>query len=75
MQPQLWGRGNERKETIMADKESIILGVLTTAGKPLKAGDIAEAAGLDKAEVAKILGVLKKQGKVGSPKMCFYAPA
>ncbi|GAM09465.1 hypothetical protein OR1_01744 [Geobacter sp. OR-1] len=59
----------------MADKESIILGVLTTAGKPLKAGDIAEAAGLDKAEVAKILAALKKQGKVGSPKMCFYEPA
>ena len=59
----------------MADKESVILGVLATAGKPLKAGDIAEAAGLDKAEVAKILGALKKQGKVGSPKMCFYAPA
>lgn len=59
----------------MADKESIVLGVLTAAGKPLKAGDVAEAAGLDKAEVAKILATLKKQGKVGSPKMCFYAPA
>lgn len=59
----------------MANKESIILGVLTVAGKPLKAGDVAEATGLDKTEVAKILGTLKKQGKVGSPKMCFYAPA
>lgn len=59
----------------MVDKESIVLGVLTAAGKPLKAGDIAETAGLDKAEVAKILGALKKQGKVGSPKMCFYEPA
>lgn len=59
----------------MADKESAVLGALATAGKPLKAGDIAEAAGLDKAEVTKILAALKKQARVSSPKACFYEPA
>lgn len=59
----------------MADRESAVLGVLTQAGKPLKAGEIAEAAGLDKAEVTKILATLKKQARVSSPKACYYEPA
>jgi len=44
-------------------------------GKPLRPGEIAESAGLDKSEVSKIISALKKEGKVISPKRCFYAPA
>jgi DNA-binding IclR family transcriptional regulator len=59
----------------MADKEQVILDAMKKAGKPLKAGDIAEVVGMSKDEVAKIIATLKKQGKVVSPKTCFYAPA
>ncbi len=37
-----------------------VLETLQTAGKPLKAGEIAEASGLDKKEVDKAMKVLKK---------------
>lgn len=63
-----------RKELLMADKEAEILKALAKAGKPLKPGDIAEMSGIDKAEVSKALASMKKQGKVRSPKMCFYEP-
>lgn len=59
----------------MADNEKTVLGAMKKAGKPLKAGEVAEAVGLDKAEVSKIINALKKQGKVGSPKACYYEPA
>ena len=48
---------------------------MKAAGKALKAGEIAEAAGLDKKEVDKAMGELKKQGKITSPKVCFWEPA
>jgi DNA-binding IclR family transcriptional regulator len=58
----------------MTDKEKTVLSAMTKAGKPLKAGDIAEATGMEKAEVSKIINTLKKQAKVRSPKACFYEP-
>jgi DNA-binding IclR family transcriptional regulator len=51
-----------------------VLEVLKAAGKPLKAGEIAEAAGLDKKEVDKAMKELKNQGKIVSPKMCYWEP-
>jgi len=44
------------------------------AGKPVKAGEVAEMTGIPKDDVAKIIAGLKKQGKVESPKACFYQP-
>jgi len=52
-----------------------VLEVLKAAGKPLKAGEIAEAAKLDKKEVNKAMKELKAQGKITSPKVCFWEPA
>jgi len=52
-----------------------VLEVLKAAGKPLKAGEIAEAAKLDKKEVDKAMKELKAQGKITSPKVCFWEPA
>ncbi|MDR0509488.1 MAG: MarR family transcriptional regulator [Rikenellaceae bacterium] len=49
--------------------EEKILAALT---EPAKAGDVATKIGADKAEVAKIIKKLQKEGKVTSPKMCFY---
>ena len=40
----------------------------------LKAGEIAEAAGLDKKEVDKAMKVLKTEGKIESPKVCYWQP-
>lgn len=38
----------------------------------LKAGDVAAALGVDKKEVDKAIKALVKEGKVESPKRCFY---
>lgn len=58
----------------MDAKEKAVLDVLKKEGKPMRPGDVAEKAGLDKAAVGKIIETLKKEGKVTSPKRCFYAP-
>lgn len=55
--------------------ETDVLGALKKAGKPLKAGEVAQALGADAKEIAKVIGALKKQGKVVSPKNCYYEPA
>lgn len=52
-----------------------VLEVLKNAGKALKAGEIAEAAGLDKKDVDKAMKTLKAEGKISSPKMCYWEPA
>ena len=51
-----------------------VLETLHAAGKPMKAGEIAEASGLDKKEVDKAMKVLKAEGKIVSPKRCFWEP-
>lgn len=59
----------------MDEIQTRVLAALSEAGKPLKAGDVATATGIDKDVVAKAIATLKKQGRVVSPKNCFYAPA
>ncbi|GAB6087089.1 HTH domain-containing protein [Alkaliphilus crotonatoxidans] len=39
---------------------------------PLKAGEIAEITGIDKKEVDKAIKTLKNEGKIVSPKRCYY---
>jgi len=56
----------------MEPKEAIIK-ALETAGKPLKGGEIAEASGVDKKEVDKLIKKLVAEGKVDSPIRCYYA--
>jgi len=58
----------------MAEKEDMILAAMEHAGKPLRPGEIADLTGLEKNEVSKIINSLKKDGKVISPKRCFWAP-
>jgi predicted transcriptional regulator len=43
-----------------------------SAGEPMRPGDIAEAAGVSKDDVAKAIKKLVAEGKVYSPKRCFY---
>ncbi len=51
-----------------------VLETLKAAGKPLKAGEIATASGLDKKEVDKAMKDLKAKDKIVSPKRCFWEP-
>ncbi|WP_456465268.1 winged helix-turn-helix transcriptional regulator [Persephonella sp.] len=55
--------------------EQKVLEAMKKAGKPLKTGEIAELTGLDKKEVEKAIKKLKKEGKIESPKRCYYSPA
>ena len=56
----------------MEDKAARIYKAIKDAGKPLKAGEISEITGLTNAEVTKTVSALMKEGKVKSPKRCFY---
>lgn len=59
----------------MDEKVTVVLNALKEAGQPLRSGEVAKATGMDSKEVGKIITKLKKEGKVISPKRCFYAPA
>ncbi|MCL2407733.1 MAG: MarR family transcriptional regulator [Defluviitaleaceae bacterium] len=45
---------------------------LKNAGKAMKNKEIAEVTGVDVKEVGKLVTTLKKEGRVTSPKNCFY---
>jgi hypothetical protein len=49
--------------------------IMSKAGEPLNAGQVAELGGLDRKEVDKAMEQLKKAGKIVSPKRCFWSPA
>lgn len=51
-----------------------VLSAMKSAGKALKAGDIAEMTGLDRKEVDKAMKQLKDEGAIVSPKVCFWQP-
>ena len=55
--------------------EKKIVAAMKKAGAPVKAGEIAKALGVENKEVSKVFQELKKQGKIVSPKRCFYALA
>jgi biotin operon repressor len=50
-----------------------VLQAMKEAGKPVRPGQVAEATGIDKKELSKIIKELKKEGKIISPKQCFYS--
>ena len=56
----------------MESKDAIIK-AMELSGKPMKGGEIADASGVDKKEVDKIIKKLVAEGKVDSPVRCFYA--
>jgi predicted ArsR family transcriptional regulator len=63
---------NSQKKTVMSKEK--VLEALKKAGKALKAGEIAEAAGIDKKEVDKAMKELKTDGSIVSPKRCYWEP-
>ncbi len=54
--------------------EKKILNAMKKAGKPVRPGEVAKMIGEESKEISKIISSLKKQGKVMSPKRCYYAP-
>ena len=59
----------------MASSADKVLKAMKDAGKPVRPGDIVDLTGLSKDDVASALNALKKDGKIMSPKRCFWAPA
>ncbi|MGB3907245.1 MAG: transcriptional regulator [Methanomethylovorans sp.] len=57
----------------MTDNTQIVLEAMKNAGKPLRPGDIAKMTDIDSKEVSKIISALKKEGKIISPKRCYYS--
>ncbi|HOO70905.1 MAG TPA: MarR family transcriptional regulator [Spirochaetota bacterium] len=56
----------------MDKNETLVLKAMKKAAKPVKAGEIAEMTGLDKNETTKVIKKLQGEGKITSPKKCFY---
>ena len=56
----------------MKKEEKMILDAMKKAGKPVRPGDVAKMIGAESKQVSKIIGELKKKGKVIYPKRCFY---
>jgi len=56
------------------DTKSLVLKTLNESGNPMKSEEIAAKAGIEKAEVDKVIKILKKEDKITSPKNCYYSP-
>ena len=57
----------------MEDQETQVLKSIASAGEPVRPGHVAKETGIDSKEVSKIIKKLKADGKVISPKNCFWA--
>lgn len=56
----------------MADNETKVIEAFKKENEPLKAGQVADTTGIDAKEVGKIIKKLAKEGKLISPKRCYY---
>ncbi|MBN1789209.1 MAG: MarR family transcriptional regulator [Bacteroidales bacterium] len=55
----------------MEIKEKVIA-AMNKAGKPLRTGEVAELAGIDKKDAEKAIKVLNTEGKIFSPARCLW---
>lgn len=51
-----------------------VLEAMRKSESPLRVGDIADFAGIDRKEVEKAMKILKDENKIVSPKRCFWQP-
>ena len=58
----------------MDDITESVLNAMKEAEKPVRPGDIAKIMGVESKTVSKAIKTLRKEGKVHSPKRCYYAP-
>jgi len=56
----------------MTNREKV-LDAFKNSDNPLRPGDIAKKIGIESKEVSKIIKELREEGKVQSPKRCYYA--
>lgn len=49
-----------------------VLETIKTSAEPLNAGKVTELSGLDRKEVDKAMAKLKAEGKIESPKRCYW---
>jgi DNA-binding MarR family transcriptional regulator len=68
----LKGIGKSKGRFSMEEK---VLTAMKKVGKPVRPGDIAKDLGVESKDVSNAIKALKAQGKVISPKRCFYEPA
>ena len=54
------------------DTKEQILKSFEQAGKPMRSGDIAKMINVESKEVSKYIKELKEEGKIYSPKRCYY---
>ena len=52
--------------------ENKVLEAMTQSGEPMKTGDIAKLLGVESKVVSSAIKKLKADGKVDSPKRCYY---
>lgn len=57
------------------DIKQQVLQAMREAGKPISAGDVAKATGIDRKEIDKAFAELKKENAIVSPVRCKWAPA
>jgi len=55
--------------------EEKVLKAMKEAGNPVRPGDVAKTLGVESKDVSKAIKTLKADGKVISPKRCYYEPA
>lgn len=58
----------------MGDAETV-LEAMAKAGVPVNAGAVVELSGLDRKAVDKAMAQLKKDGRIESPKRCYWVPS
>jgi Mn-dependent DtxR family transcriptional regulator len=58
----------------MSVEPESVLEAMKEIGKPIRPGDVAKKLGVESKQVSKAIQKLKKEGKVHSPKRCYWAP-
>ncbi len=53
----------------------LVLQAMKTAGKPLSGGQVADISGIERKLVDKAMKTLKTEGKIVSPKNCYWQPS
>ncbi len=54
------------------DNYQVVLEFFKNAEKPVSAGEVATATGIDRKEVDKIMAKLKREEAIVSPKRCYW---
>ena len=58
----------------MMSEQEAVLAAMKEIGKPVRPGEVAKKMGIESKAVSKAIQKLKKEGKVHSPKRCYWAP-